>query len=123
LAGYGDAAEVVDELREWDYGEYEGRTTAEIRTEVPNWTVWDGDLPNGESRVDVAARADRVISRAMAVDGDVALFAHGHILRVITARWCELAPDQGRRFLLETGTMSVLGWEHEYRGIRLWNER
>jgi broad specificity phosphatase PhoE len=123
LAGYGDEAEVVDDLREWDYGEYEGRTTAEIRTEVPNWTVWDGDLPDGESRADLGARADRVIGRAMAVDGDVALFAHGHILRVVTARWCELAPDQGRRFLLETGTTSVLGWEHEYRGIRLWNDR
>lgn len=123
LAGYGDAAEVVDDLREWDYGEYEGRTTVEIRTEVPNWTVWDGDLPNGESRADLGERADRVIGRAMAVNGDVALFAHGHILRVITARWCELAPDQGRRFLLETGTTSVLGWEHEYRGIRLWNHR
>jgi broad specificity phosphatase PhoE len=123
LAGYGDTAEVVDDLREWDYGDYEGRTTAEIRTEVPKWTVWDGDLPNGESRVELGARADRVIGRAMAVDGDVALFAHGHILRVITARWCDLSPDQGRRFLLETGTVSVLSWEHEYRGIRLWNDR
>jgi broad specificity phosphatase PhoE len=123
LAGYGDQAEVAEDLCEWDYGDYEGRTTAEIREEVPGWTVWTGDLPNGESIEQVAARADRVIERASASDGDVALFAHGHILRVLTARWCELNPQEGRRFMLETGTLSVLGWEHEYRGIRGWNKR
>ncbi len=69
------------------------------------------------------ARADRVIERALATEGDVALFAHGHILRVLTARWCELAPQEGRRFVLETGTLNVLGWEHDYRAIRLWNDQ
>jgi len=123
LAGYGDQAQVVDDLREWDYGDDEGRTTVEIRAERPGWTVWTGDLPGGETLTEIGARADRVIERASAIDGDVALFAHGHILRVVTARWCGLDPDQGRRFLLETGTVSVLGWEHEYRGIRRWNGR
>lgn len=123
LAGYGAATVVVDDLREWDYGDYEGLTTAEIRTSVPNWTVWTGEMPGGESRADIGARADRVIERVTAVDGDVVLFAHGHILRVVTARWCDLAVEQGRRFMLETGTVSVLGWEHEYRGIRRWNDR
>jgi probable phosphoglycerate mutase len=83
--------------------------------------VWTGELPNGESIERVAARADRVIERALAADGDVALFAHGHILRVLTARWCDLIPQEGRRFMLDTGTLSLLGWEHEYRGIRGWN--
>jgi len=121
LAGYGDRSEVADDLLEWDYGDYEGRTTAEIRETVPGWTVWSHELPNGESIERVAARADRVIERALATDGDTALFAHGHILRVLTARWCELVPQEGRRFVLGTGTLSVLGWEHEYRTIRVWN--
>jgi probable phosphoglycerate mutase len=121
IAGYGDRATVTDDLCEWDYGDFEGRTTPEIREHVPGWTVWTGDLPNGESIEQVAARADRVIERALAAEGDVALFAHGHILRVLTARWCELIPQEGRRFMLQTGTLGVLGWEHEYRGIRGWN--
>lgn len=122
IAGYGDQAVVTEDLCEWDYGDYEGLTTAEIREQVPGWTVWTGDLPNGESIEHLAARADRVIERALEATGDVALFAHGHILRVLTARWCELIPQEGRRFMLETGALSVLGWEREYRGIRGWNK-
>lgn len=121
LAGYRDEAVVDEDLLEWDYGTYEGITTAEIRVTVPGWSVWDGAVPRGESIEQVAARADRVIARAGEVDGDVALFSHGHLLRVLTARWCGLDPREGRRFPLETGTRSVLGWEHESRGVRLWN--
>jgi probable phosphoglycerate mutase len=121
LAGLGEAAEVTDELCEWDYGDYEGLTTAQIREDVPGWTVWSHAIPNGETIEQVAARADRVIERALAVDGDVVLFAHGHILRVLAARWCELVPQEGKRLVLGTGTRSVLGWEHEYRTIREWN--
>lgn len=122
LAGYGDEALVDEDLLEWDYGSYEGITTLEIRQTVPGWTVWDGAVPGGESLGQVAARADRVIARATGVDGDVALFSHGHLLRVLTARWCGLDPREGRRFPLDTGTRSVLGWEHEFPGVRLWND-
>jgi probable phosphoglycerate mutase len=121
IAGYGDEAVVDDDLVEWDYGAYEGITTVEIRRTVPGWTIWDGEVPGGETIEQVAARTDRVIARAAAVDGDVALFSHGHLLRVLTARWCGLDPQEGRRFPLETGTRCVLGWEHEYHGVRLWN--
>jgi broad specificity phosphatase PhoE len=123
IAGCGANAEVDPDLCEWDYGDYEGLTTAQIRARVPEWTVWTGPVPNGESIDEVAARADRVIARSLAATGDTALFAHGHILRVLTARWCGLAPQEGRRFILETGTLNVLGWEHDYRGVRLWNDR
>lgn len=122
LAGYGDQAEVDDDLREWDYGDHEGVTTTQIREAVPGWTVWTGTCPGGETVAQVAARADRVIARALAAPGDVALFAHGHILRVLTARWCELDPIEGRRFPLDTGTVNVLGWEHEYPVVRRWND-
>ena len=123
LAGYADEAEITDDLREWDYGDYEGVTTKEIRTTVPGWTVWDDPLPGGETIAQVAARADQVIARARESDGDVALFAHGHILRVLAARWCDLDPREGKRFPLETASLSVLGWEHEYPTIRVWNQR
>jgi broad specificity phosphatase PhoE len=122
LAGYGDQAEVDEDLGEWDYGDHEGVTTATIRETDPGWTVWTGTCPGGESMAQVADRADRVIARAMAAPGDVALFAHGHILRVLAARWCELDPIEGRRLPLDTGTVNVLGWEHEYPVIRRWND-
>lgn len=123
IVGLDDHAVVDDDLREWDYGDYEGLTTAQIREQAPGWTIWTGDVPGGESIDDVAARADRVIDRALTVEGDVALFAHGHILRMITARWCELDPVEGRRFILDTATSSVLGWERGTRGMRVWNCR
>ncbi len=122
LAGYGDVAEVTDDLREWDYGAYEGRTTADIRKEVPGWSVWTGAMPGGETAEQVGARARRVIERALAAGGDVALFAHGHILRILTACWLGLPPDAGRFFALGTAGLSVLGHEHEWRVVRRWNQ-
>ena len=112
---------VVDDVREWDYGDYEGRTTPEIREEEPRWTVWRGPIPGGERLEAVAARADRVVARLVAAGGDVAVVSHGHFLRVLTARWLELAPVEGRRFALDTATVSVLGAERESRAVRLWN--
>ncbi|HEX6312544.1 MAG TPA: histidine phosphatase family protein [Acidimicrobiia bacterium] len=122
LAGYGEAAHTTDDLREWDYGDYEGRTTADIRKERPGWTLFDDGVPNGETAAEVGARADRVLAAATAAGGDVALFAHGHILRVVAARWLDLPPDDGRRFGLDTATVSVLGHEREVRVLRLWNQ-
>jgi broad specificity phosphatase PhoE len=117
--------ELDADLMEWDYGEMEGRTTAEIRQEYPGWTVWDGPWPGGETIDEVAARADRVVARVRATAGDgtpvVALVAHGHILRVVAARWLGAAPRAGRWLALETGTVSVLGWEHETPVIQRWN--
>jgi broad specificity phosphatase PhoE len=122
LAGHADGAVVDEDLAEWDYGDMEGRTTAEIRQDHPGWTVWSGSIPGGETIAEVAARTDRVIERALSADGDVALFAHGHVLRVLTARWCELDPREGKRFPLSTGTLCELAWEHEYRAVGLWNQ-
>jgi probable phosphoglycerate mutase len=121
LAGFRDAVE-DDDLREWDYGAYEGRTTPEIRDERPGWTLWKDGVPDGETAAHVGARADRVIAQVRAVDGDVGLFAHGHILRVLTARWLGLDAADGRLFALDTATISVLGHERETAVIRLWNE-
>jgi broad specificity phosphatase PhoE len=121
LAGIDAAAEVDSDLREWDYGDYEGITTAEIRQRVPGWTVWSHPLPNGETADDVAARVDRVIARVRAVDGDVAIFGHGHSLRVLGARWCGLQPTGGRLFALDPASISVLGYERENPVLRAWN--
>ena len=122
IAGFGHRVEVVDDLQEWDYGDDEGRTTAEIQEDRPGWSIWgDGPL-HGETISEVAARADRVIARVRAASGDVLLFAHGHILRVLAARWLELPPADGRLFALSTATVSVLGWEHETAVILRWNE-
>lgn len=123
LAGLSNRAEVDDDLREWDYGDYEGVTTATIRTTVPGWTVWTGTCPGGETIAEVAARADRLIERVRATAGDTIVFAHGHILRVVAARWCELDPIEGRRFVLDPATLSTLGWERETSAIRRWNSR
>ncbi|MEO8597791.1 MAG: histidine phosphatase family protein [Candidatus Solibacter sp.] len=120
LAGYASAL-VEPNLHEWDYGQYEGRTTAEIQRECPGWSLWTGELPGGETAAQVAGRVDAVIARAQSVDGDVALFAHGHILRVLAARWLGLPPHQGRLFALHTATISVLGHEHAARVITRWN--
>lgn len=120
LAGYGEAG-IDPDLREWDYGAYEGRTTAEIQRERPDWSVWSARIEGGESLDDVGNRACRVIERAGSVAGDVALFSHGHFLRILTATWLGLAADGGRLFALETGAISVLGFERDTRVIRLWN--
>jgi len=122
LAGY-ENAQIDADLKEWDYGDYEGRTTAQIQEERPGWTLWSDGVPNGETAAQVAARAESVIARAMAVDGagDVALFAHGHILRVLAARWLGLPPQDGRLFALGTAAVSTLGHERETRVITRWN--
>jgi probable phosphoglycerate mutase len=122
IAGFADA-EVLDDLREWDYGAYEGRTTAEIREELPGWSVWSDPIVDGESVEDVAARAARVLGRMAGADGRVVLFAHAHVLRILTASAVGLDPHAGRALALDAGTISVLGREHEYPVIRRWNWR
>ncbi len=123
LVGLADQAEIDEDLREFDYGSYEGITTATIRETVPGWTVWSHPCPGGETLEQAAARVDRVIDRARRADGDVAVFAHGHILRILTARWCDLDPIEGRRFVLHTATLSELGWERDDPAVILWNSR
>lgn len=123
LAGFGEVAEEWPDLREWDYGVYDGRTTADIRKEIAGWTVWSHPVPSGETADAVGRRADRVINLLHEADGDVALFAHGHILRVLAARWCGLDAVHGRLFALDTTTLSVLGYERETPVIRVWNQR
>jgi broad specificity phosphatase PhoE len=113
LAGFGDVAEVLDDLAEWDYGDYEGLTTAEIRAERPGWTLWDDGAPDGETAALVAARVDRVLARVRAAEGDVLVFSHGHLLRVLAARWLGLEAAAGRYFVLDPASFSVLGWERE----------
>jgi broad specificity phosphatase PhoE len=122
LAGFEDVAQVRDDLREWDYGDYEGLTTAEIRKEDPRWTVFGGSVPNGESAEQVAERADRVLAEVRAADGDVLLFAHGHLLRILAARWLGLGARDGRLFALDPTTLGTLGYEREQAVIRLWNQ-
>jgi probable phosphoglycerate mutase len=121
LAGLSAQAEVTDDLKEWDYGDYEGRTTHDIRQERPDWSLWRDGVPNGESPDHVGERVQRVIQRCLQTDGNVALFAHGHVLRILTAVWLGLPPHDGQLFALNTGTMSVLGFEHEYHVILRWN--
>jgi broad specificity phosphatase PhoE len=123
LAGFGDVAVRRDELREWDYGAYEGRRTVDIREERPGWTLWSDGVPEGETAAEVGARVDRVIAELRGLAGDAALFAHGHLLRVLTARWLGLEPTAGRLLALDAGTISVLGYERETPVIRLWNDR
>jgi broad specificity phosphatase PhoE len=120
LAGYPEA-EVDDDLREWDYGDYEGITTDEIRRSVPGWTVFTHPCPGGETAEQVGARIDRVVARCRAVEGDVLLFGHGHALRVLAARWLEQPVAEGRLFVLGTATISVLGHERESPVVVRWN--
>ncbi len=123
ICGLGTAAEVDDDLREWDYGEVEGLDTEQVRAARGDarWTVWRDDLPGGETLAQVGIRADRVIERVQHVEGTVALFGHAHCLRILTARWLELEPVEGRRFVLATGTLSRLGYERETRAVLSWN--
>jgi probable phosphoglycerate mutase len=121
LAGYGDVASMTDDLLEWDYGVYEGKTTQQIRLEQPGWSIWTSAVVNGESTEQVGRRAQRVIQRTLAANGDVVLFAHAHILRILTACWLGLAPDAGRLFVLCTASISVLGFEHDTPVITRWN--
>jgi probable phosphoglycerate mutase len=119
LAGF--EPELRDDLAEWDYGEYDGLTTPEIRRQVPDWTIWRYGAVGGESVEQLAMRADRVVAELLTVDGDVLVFSHGHFLRVLTARWLELAAADGRLFALDSGTLSTLGFERDQRVIRSWN--
>jgi broad specificity phosphatase PhoE len=123
LAGLGDAVETRHELREWDYGEYEGKTTPQIHEDDPDWVLWRDGCPGGELPVEVGARADRLLAELAGQRGEVAVFGHGHMLRVLAARWLELPPAEGARFALDTATLSVLGWEHGWHAIRAWNSR
>jgi probable phosphoglycerate mutase len=122
LAGFGERALPRDELMEWDYGAYEGRTTTEIREERPGWTLWGDGVPEGETIAEVGARADRVIRELRSADGDALLFAHGHVLRTLAARWLGLEPEAGRLLALDPATISTLGYERETSVVRLWNE-
>jgi probable phosphoglycerate mutase len=122
LAGFGEGAVIDEDLSEWNYGEYEGLTTAEIRATRPDWWLWRDGCPGGEGPAEVGARADRVLSRVRAVSGgDVLVFAHGHILRVLTARWLAMEPAAGARFALATASLGVLGWERDTEVIERWN--
>ncbi len=121
IAGFPDAIADPD-LQEWDYGALEGRTTVEIQRDFPDWTIWRGPWPAGETVDQVGARADRVIARARAADGDVLVFAHGHLLRVLAARWLGLPAASGGLFELGTATLSIVGWERDDPSMELWNE-
>jgi probable phosphoglycerate mutase len=120
LAGFG-AAENRDELREWDYGAYEGRKTSEIREERPGWTLWADGVPDGEAAAEVAARVDAVLAELRTTEGAALVFAHGHLLRVLAVRWIGLEPEAGRLLALDPATVSVLGYERETPVIRVWN--
>ncbi|HKR99799.1 MAG TPA: histidine phosphatase family protein [Candidatus Dormibacteraeota bacterium] len=121
LAGFGERLVVDPELQEWDYGEYEGRTSAEIRAAHPGWRLWHDGCPGGETLEQLAHRAESVIARLRAVDGDALVFAHGHVLRVITVRWLELAPVQAQHFALGPASPSTLGYEHDWPALQTWN--
>jgi len=123
LAGYGDVAQPSEDLLEWNYGEAEGRTTAEMRAQHPGWSVWTGGPPGGETVEEVGRRTDRVIARTLEASGEVALFAHAHVLRILAARWLGLPPGDGRLFVLGSASLSILGWEREVRVISRWNDR
>jgi probable phosphoglycerate mutase len=125
LAGFGAVAEPDPDLWEWDYGEYEGRTSAEIRAARPGWRLFTDGCPGGESPAAVAARADRVIGRVRSAGGDVLLFSSGHLLRVLAARWLGLDAAAGGLFVLGTGALCVLGYDHDPSepAVRLWNDR
>ena len=122
LAGLGARAVIDEDLVEFDYGAYEGRTSAEIREERPGWNVWDDGAPGGETAAEVGVRADRVIERALAARGDVAVFAHGHLLRVLGARWIGLEAVHGGHLALDTGAVCELSFERERRAIWVWND-
>jgi probable phosphoglycerate mutase len=124
LAGFGGQAQSDPELVEWNYGDYEGITTAEIRRQRPDWQIFRDGCPGGESLNDISARADRVIARVRAVSADVLLFSSGHFLRVLAARWLALSASGGRYLALSTATLSMLGYEHALNEpvIRLWND-
>jgi len=121
LAGLGERAAERDELMEWDYGAYEGRRTVDIREERPGWSLWRDGVPEGETAEQVGERVDRLLADLRSSSGDAIVFSHGHVLRVLTARWLGLDPRAGRLFALDPGSLSVLGYERETPVVRLWN--
>ena len=121
LAGLGTAAVIDPDLVEWNYGEYEGLTPKQIDEKAPGWLIFRDGCPGGESPEQIGARVDRVIAGARAVEGDVALFAHGHVLRVLAARWIGLPAGAGQHFLLDTGTLCVLGYYRDIPAVKIWN--
>lgn len=126
IAGFGAEASLRDDLAEWDYGAYEGRTTAEIRADHPGWDLWRDGAPGGESPADVSRRMDRVVAELLKTcehGGDVLVFGHGHGLTALTVRWLGLAIEHGHHFRLGTGAVSVLGWKREFRVLEVWNDR
>lgn len=122
LAGLGAEAQLRDDLMEWDYGDYEGLTTPQIREQRPEWFLWRDGVPNGETAEDVGARVDRIIAEVLDVEGDVALVAHGHVLRALAARWVEEPTSFGARLHLGTAAICVLAWERDVRVIDKWNQ-
>jgi broad specificity phosphatase PhoE len=122
LAGLGDKTVIDPDLVEWNYAEYEALTPKQIQEMAPGWLIFRDGCPGGEAPEHVGARVDRVIARCRSVDGDSALFAHGHVLRVFAARWIGLPPDGGQHFLLSTGTLCVLGYYREIPAVRIWND-
>jgi len=122
LAGFGAGAEVVEDLAEWDYGDYEGLTSAQIHEQRPSWSLWEDGAPGGESVADVQVRADRVVDLARRSPGNVLAFAHGHILRMVAARWLDLPAAAGSRLLLSPAAVGVLGWEREVAVLGPWDD-
>ena len=121
LAGF--AGEEEPDLMEWDYGAYEGLTTDEIQERRPGWSLWEDGVPEGETLADVGRRADRVLARVRGAGGDTLCVAHGHLLRVLAARWLGLPPVAGRLFMLDAGAVSVLGWDHGWPAVESWDRR
>jgi broad specificity phosphatase PhoE len=121
LAGFGDQAVIDSDLLEWDYGTYEGLTSEQIHARVPNWLIFRDGCPGGETPEQVSTRVDRVIARSRALGGDIVLFAHGHVLRALVARWIGLPVSGGQHFLLGPGTLSVLGYYRGIPAVKLWN--
>jgi broad specificity phosphatase PhoE len=121
LCGFRSAAQLTDDLHEWDYGEYEGLTSPQINETRPDWDLWTQGCPGGESPAQIGARVDRLLERVDGTEGDVLAFAHGHVLRVLAARWCELEVSAGQRFALATAGVGVLGHEHEARVLERWS--
>lgn len=121
LAGWKDQAEVYDDIMEWDYGEYEGRTSKEVMAEDPDWQIWTHGSTEGESVEQMQTRVEGVCERLLNLEGQTLIFAHGHLLRALAASWIELSVTEGRRLLLDTGAVSELGWYHERRALSLWN--
>lgn len=121
IAGFDEVAQIGPELSEWDYGRYEGRTTEEIRSEIPGWSIWHSNPPGGQTLDEVGGRAEKVVAQCLETGGRIALFSHAHFLRILAAVWVGLPPWAGSLLAFHTGSISTLGFEHENRVIEIWN--